>query len=108
MENGGEEASRECPECHSRKVWKDGLRETNSGFVQRFICRECGFRFSEKSNIAFQTNNGRQLSAVLKEAKKLDTAPEIKTVAGEPLKVAKDEKGILVDYALETQETRFI
>jgi len=25
---GGEEASRECPNCHSKIIWKDGLRET--------------------------------------------------------------------------------
>ena len=25
---GGEEASRECPNCHSKRIWKDGLRET--------------------------------------------------------------------------------
>jgi CRISPR/Cas system-associated protein Cas10 (large subunit of type III CRISPR-Cas system) len=25
---GGEEASRECPNCHSKRIWKDVLRET--------------------------------------------------------------------------------
>ena len=81
--NGGEEARRECPECHSRRNWKDGKRVTNFGSVQRFLCRDCGFRFSEKSNIESRVNNGRQLSAILKEAKKLDSATETKTVAGE-------------------------
>ena len=33
--NGGEEASRECPECHSKRNWKAGFRETNFGSVQR-------------------------------------------------------------------------
>ena len=46
--SGGEEANRECPDCHSRRIWKDGLRETKKyGSVQRFICRDCGHRFSE-------------------------------------------------------------
>lgn len=44
---GGEEASRECPICHSMRYWKDGIRETNNGPVQRFVCRDCGYRFSE-------------------------------------------------------------
>ena len=81
-QKGGEKASRECPNCHSEKNWKDGTRETNLGSVQRFLCRNCGFRFSEKSNIESPTNRERQLCAI-KKAKKLDSATEIKTVAGE-------------------------
>ncbi|MEM2911594.1 MAG: tyrosine-type recombinase/integrase [Candidatus Bathyarchaeia archaeon] len=36
-----------CPECGSIKLWKDGLRRTSQGPVQRYICRSCGFRFSD-------------------------------------------------------------
>lgn len=53
--NGGEEASRECPECHSKKNWKAGVRQTLNGEVQRFLCRICGYRFSQsgvKVNVA--------------------------------------------------------
>jgi integrase len=80
--NGGEEARRECPNCHSKKNWKDGLRQTSLGTAQRFICRDCGFRFSEKSYIESSLSSVRQL-CVLNEAKKLDSATEIKTVAGD-------------------------
>lgn len=38
-----------CPECKSSMIWKDGIRYTNIGKIQRFICRSCGFRFSESS-----------------------------------------------------------
>ena len=38
-----------CPLCGSKRIWKDGLRYTKDGDVQRFICRDCGRRFSEKS-----------------------------------------------------------
>lgn len=38
-----------CPECGSRRVWKDGVRRTNHGPVQRWLCRSCGFRFSEST-----------------------------------------------------------
>ena len=39
-----------CPECGSAKTWKDGLRypRGNEGtLVQRYLCRDCGYRFSE-------------------------------------------------------------
>jgi integrase len=36
-----------CPECSSQKIWKDGFRYTNLGPVQRYICRNCGYRFSD-------------------------------------------------------------
>ena len=36
-----------CPQCGSRKVWKDGLRYTSFGAIQRYICRVCGYRFSD-------------------------------------------------------------
>lgn len=77
---GGEKKGRECPNCHSEKNWKDGVRETTFGSVQRFLCRDCGFRFCEKSNIDLQSNRGCQLSAVLMEAKKLDTQTTIEKV----------------------------
>lgn len=37
-----------CPECTSQRVWKDGIRYTRHGEVQRYIC-SCGFRFSEST-----------------------------------------------------------
>jgi len=38
-----------CPECHSEKLYKDGLRYLADGSsVQRWLCRDCGYRFSEK------------------------------------------------------------
>ena len=89
--SGGEMASRECPKCHSRRNWKDGLRETALGLVQRFTCRDCGFRFSEKSYKDCLPTDDSQLCAK-KKAKKLGTATEIKTVAG-------DGKTNLIEYA---------
>jgi integrase len=96
---GGEEARRECPNCHSEKNWKDGVRETNFGSVQRFLCRNCRFRFSEKSYKDCVTTEGRQL-CVLKEAKKLDSATEIKTVAGEIEKTQQEAKGKILELCL--------
>jgi DNA-directed RNA polymerase subunit M/transcription elongation factor TFIIS len=35
-----------CPECGSERVYKDGIRYTRSGDVQRYLCRSCYYRFS--------------------------------------------------------------
>jgi integrase len=38
-----------CPQCGSKgPFYKDGLRYVHNGPVQRFLCRCCGFRFSER------------------------------------------------------------
>lgn len=36
-----------CPQCRSKRIWKDGLRYHGDQAVQRFLCRACGYRFSE-------------------------------------------------------------
>jgi integrase len=37
----------DCPQCGSRRLYRDGLRYLSDGTsVQRWLCRECGFRFS--------------------------------------------------------------
>ena len=94
---GGEMASRECPNCHSKRNWKDGIRETNIGSIQRFICRECGLRFSEKSYKAYCITENNQLCAKI-EAKKLDTATEIKTVAGESNGVNANSEAKIIEF----------
>ena len=49
----------ECPQCTSQRTWRDGLRSTNYGDVQRYLCRKCGFRFSEGVGQAFYSSSGR-------------------------------------------------
>ena len=49
-----------CPECGSTRVWKDGLRSTKHGDVQRWLCRDCGFRFS------FNASNEGNFKAIVK------------------------------------------
>jgi len=40
--------ARSCPECGSKSLYKDGLRCLNNGdSVQRWLCRNCGCRFSQ-------------------------------------------------------------
>lgn len=52
-----------CPECGSEKTWKDGKRKTKGREVQRYLCRSCGYRFSEpkvKLNVSRQLVEGSE------------------------------------------------
>lgn len=94
---GGEEASKECPNCHSRRIWRDGIRETRSVSVQRFLCRDCYHRFSESPSLSANSFNigARQVCVTLRGAKNLAAATEIKTVAGD---LNPDIKGRIIEY----------
>lgn len=59
----------ECPECGSQRTWKDGKRYVEGGEIQRYLCRSCGYRFSNskiKFNITAQilkrSNSGKDFS----------------------------------------------
>jgi len=47
-----------CPECGSVRLWRDGLRYTEGGPVQRWLCRNCGYRFTLRHN-NFSTRQGK-------------------------------------------------
>ncbi len=85
-----------CSQCGSNRIFKDGLRVLSDGSeTQRFRCRSCGYRFSNghsNSNSKTALESNRHLCAILQEAKKMDSATEIKTVAGE-------KKDDLIQYA---------
>jgi len=91
-----------CPECGSSDFWKDGLRYLPDGdSVQRFLCKKCGFRFSERqnSNSLSDIRKGIQICASLESVKNLDTATETETVAGEIGKQQQDTKGLILEFA---------
>jgi integrase/predicted RNA-binding Zn-ribbon protein involved in translation (DUF1610 family) len=45
-------ASPLCPQCGSKKLWRDGLRYSLFGDrIQRWLCRNCGFRFSDSDDV---------------------------------------------------------
>ncbi len=78
-----------CPECKSPRTWKDGLR----GEVQRWLCRECGVRFSDPRG----------------EAKNLGSTTELKTVVGDR-KTSLDTqtiKGKLLEFEFYMQKKGF-
>lgn len=69
-----------CLSCGSSKIYKAGTRQTTEGLtLQRYLCRECSYRFSEKNPYKLcQTDNNHHLSAILQDrSKKMD--PQQKT-----------------------------
>jgi len=97
-----------CPECSSDRVYRDGLRQLSNGeSVQRFLCRNCGYRFSENHNSfkECQTNSNGQICAVLKEAKNLASATETKTVAGETCDL--NRKGQLIEFVWNMRKDNY-
>ena len=98
-----------CPECGSKgPIFRDGLRQLSNGSsVQRWLCRQCSYRFSVDE---FGNNTNKivkqpfsQQVCVLKEAKNLSAA-ESKTVAGE---TQKDIRGKLVWFIWEMQKQNY-
>ena len=71
-------ADLDCPRCLSSKIWKDGLRKVKSGFIQRFLCRDCGYRFSGSLifSAGFDIIGERQVCATSKGAKNLIVAKQ--------------------------------
>jgi integrase len=55
-----------CPGCGSSRVWKAGLRypRGNEGHsIQRYLCRSCGFRFSESTALPSTHRRKRSLGS---------------------------------------------
>jgi len=64
-------ANPKCPECNSNRLYKDGIRYLADGSsIQRWLCRNCGYRFSQpnvKINIATKSAKLLNPSANLTE-----------------------------------------
>jgi integrase len=118
-------ASPLCPQCGSKRLYKDGFRYLLDGSeVQRLLCRNCGYRFSEKasqgstqpsreaSDMSQQSQHvsiistkslkgklpillNRRVRDSAKEAKNL-VAAEIKTVAGNLQN--KEVRGLITQF----------
>lgn len=107
-----------CPQCGSARLYHAGLRHSVSGdAIQRFLCRDCGYRFSEKychdqnssrreplQKISYYRINrptniasNRQVCETLTRGSKNLSATETKTVAGE-LHETADIKGLIAKY----------
>ena len=60
--------SPQCPQCRSKNAWRDGLRYQNpeSRIIQRWLCRECGLRFSDP-------NTDKRTAAVVETVETVET-----------------------------------
>lgn len=100
-----------CPECGNTRLYRDGHRYCSGGAdIQRWLCRECGLRFSLNSekplrknsywhiNTAGNHTSNRQVCDLLTEKSKNLSATESKTVAGETRKVSVEAQ--IVNYLI--------
>jgi integrase/DNA-directed RNA polymerase subunit M/transcription elongation factor TFIIS len=97
-----------CPECGTKgPFYKDGLRDLKDGSqTQRFLCRNCGFRFSTRgqdSKTHAAIGGRSQVCVSIKEAKNL-TATESKTVAGKSPLDQQTLKGKLLEFEFWMQK----
>ncbi|MCW4027827.1 MAG: tyrosine-type recombinase/integrase [Candidatus Bathyarchaeota archaeon] len=89
-----------CPECRSSRTWKDGLRHNEIGVIQRRVCRDCGYRFSDPSLSNKKTKRHTLEYQVCAEAKNLVTVEtREKQVAGATKTSDATVKGKIVDFA---------
>lgn len=109
-----------CPQCGSKSLYNDGFRYLSDGTaLQRRLCRECAYRFSENrlklplqktSKQPLNTHNrvvsSSQICASQKEAKNLTAATETKTVAGDTERklqkhidlLPEEMRGLIIKY----------
>ena len=103
-----------CPQCSSKKLWRDGTRSLMFGEpIQRWLCRECGLRFSdpnellqakkavatvemiETKSLKTQSDNLLNSQICVMETKNLVTEQQILSV---PQKSEMDQNGAIVDF----------
>ena len=91
-----------CPECEGKEVWNDGFRYTNNGQIQRYVCRNCGFRFSKSPAIRRKNifvngcNNSRQICVT--QTKGTKNLIKVETI-NETAQRESNIKGQLISFA---------
>ena len=101
----------QCPRCKSQKLYKDGLRYLKDGTTaQRWLCRDCGYRFSERKPLqnalrwSINSSSGivskRQVCELLtEESKNLTEVARQETAQREGTLQTADVKGKIVEYS---------
>lgn len=59
--------------CTSQRVWKNGIRYTKNGDVQRYLCRCCGYRFSDPKVKVNVLKESLELPNSVHDLRNLDT-----------------------------------
>jgi integrase/predicted RNA-binding Zn-ribbon protein involved in translation (DUF1610 family) len=85
-----------CPECGSEKIYNNGKRYLSYGEVQRFKCRECGYRFSDSAKTLKDVMDNKVSSQknVPTEGMALAALEEKRTSAG----INTTQQGLIVDF----------
>jgi integrase len=94
-----------CPECGSERLFKDGFRYLADGSsVQRWLCRECNYRFSETHLNKMESKkkndaHGKKVLAVEVEGAEEKGLSEKQEAGATQTSQRLDSKGLLVDFA---------
>jgi len=99
-----------CPECGSNRLFKDGLRYLNDGSqIQRWLCRNCGLRFSENRN-SFkncQTNSKSDAHQKVKLLVEVQKEIEKWQAGGTETQQQLDIKGKILEFLWHLQKQGF-
>ena len=99
-----------CPQCNSMRIYKDGFRLlANGDSSQRWLCRDCAYRFSERKQLQENSERrlskpsasfyGRRICDSSEESKNLAKIEQIpKTVLAGVTKQTADVKGKIVGF----------
>ena len=100
-----------CPQCSSTRLYKDGLRYVSGrATVQRWLCRECGHRFSNSQLLKKKSSSpinrssdypfNRQICDLTEESKNLAKIEQLpKTELAGTTQQTLDIKGKLVEFS---------
>jgi integrase/DNA-directed RNA polymerase subunit M/transcription elongation factor TFIIS len=97
-----------CPECGSKLLYRDGIRYLADGSqTQRWLCRNCGYRFSERQNSNSLSDNYGNGKKAVKLSESRAESPKTAIVLSEKgLEKAamalgdaqQDVKGLIVSF----------
>lgn len=116
-----------CPECSSGRLYRAGVRRLrDDSLVQRWLCRDCGYRFSGSTilgraaessvrslgkllNIDSDTRSIGQVCDLTEGSKNLTNATEIKTVAwdGQRTPMTPTMRGLVTKYMAYLEKEGF-
>jgi integrase/predicted RNA-binding Zn-ribbon protein involved in translation (DUF1610 family) len=97
-----------CPDCGSTQAFKDGVRKLSNGErKQRFICRSCGYRFTEPTNLNAVPDNigSSQISANL-GAKNLVSAQKL-NICARDAKLPPETAGLVAQFLAYLEKEGF-
>ena len=87
-----------CPECGSKRLYKDGLRYLADGTpVQRWLCRNCGYRFTLRHKVS-KTQSYKKTSGAHQKALLMEALKDIESGTAGATEQQRDVKGKIVEF----------